>query len=815
MPEDNQSEKWLAAVRKAIENNDEHAWGRVKLMVVGQGAAGKTSTVRSLLGLPFDTAHASTEVADLHRTRAKDFAELPDDVGEFDMQVRKAAMRRLRPLAEPKHKSLRRRVINSMQRSLSRATSSFSLLAATSNSSLPTVEAISSTPMLSEEETARRFELTSEDQEFLQSSYTSNAKLDFDVSFTIWDYGGQEVFYALHHIFLTDNGLYLVVFDMAELKSPDGQGEAIRTLKFWLKSIRLHAPYAPIALIGTHLDQIDKADLSVISSIIRNKVQIVEYPQCMTGPKGRPFFPINNSAPDKDQIAELRKRIVNVALDQVYVREQVPLAWLKIYEDLMQCKKQYVLSSDVAYIAWQYGQKPGQVSEMLRYFHEAGVVVYLEASEELQHIVVIDPQWLLDKLARVIADDAHVESIYETGELVEAGLEAEFVEMRRKAIATRRLLEFLWNDEEVDYLIAFMRENMLLSTWDFNPRETTYLISGLISDMMEPIDTSRFTAGCVCELDFSSTFLPTGVFQRLVAQCAHYSTRPEVRGDWPLTTPKVGRDSARMAFGQNNFVIEVIDNRIRFRIHERATAPAMVIKFLVSMFRQQQQSFFSKLSWDLYLCSTKGDWALYSKIEGDRQSNQKFSESVDGVFVDLSDYESFFDEKVGRLDTDEDGLVVPHYDIPPLIANEKTHLFLSHIEKTGGSIAEALEEKLSRRGLKVWLSQKFQGNLNRASMVRGVKETHIFVLILTKDVFSSAAVCDELQTAITEEKNIVLVHESETHREGYFPIVEYKPLLPSFCRTLLDDINSMPIRRRYYEEEAFLKEFIRRCIQPY
>ena len=31
------------------------------------------------------------------------------------------------------------------------------------------------------------------------------------VTFSVWDFGGQRVFYALHHAFLTRHGVYLVV----------------------------------------------------------------------------------------------------------------------------------------------------------------------------------------------------------------------------------------------------------------------------------------------------------------------------------------------------------------------------------------------------------------------------------------------------------------------------------------------------------------------------------------------------------------------------------------------------------------------------
>ncbi|GBG16351.1 Leucine-rich repeat serine/threonine-protein kinase 1, partial [Hondaea fermentalgiana] len=111
---------------------------------------------------------------------------------------------------------------------------------------------------------------------------------DEEISFTIWDYGGQEVFYALHHLFLTQYGVYVLVFDMRELlgkehfedileeeevEKLDSQEEALETLCFWIDSIRLHAPNVKIAIVGTYLDEVPSLEQhKEIDQILRTKV---------------------------------------------------------------------------------------------------------------------------------------------------------------------------------------------------------------------------------------------------------------------------------------------------------------------------------------------------------------------------------------------------------------------------------------------------------------------------------------------------------------------------------------------------------------
>ena len=52
-------------LRDAIMNGDSMAWMRSKLMLVGEGRAGKTSTLRSLLGQVFNENQQSTIGADM------------------------------------------------------------------------------------------------------------------------------------------------------------------------------------------------------------------------------------------------------------------------------------------------------------------------------------------------------------------------------------------------------------------------------------------------------------------------------------------------------------------------------------------------------------------------------------------------------------------------------------------------------------------------------------------------------------------------------------------------------------------------------
>jgi GTPase SAR1 family protein len=65
----------------------------------------------------------------------------------------------------------------------------------------------------------------------------------------IWDFAGQDIYYAVHQLFLSPNALYLVVWDIRR------RPEEAR-VSFWLNSIQTRAPNAAVVLVGTHVDAI-------------------------------------------------------------------------------------------------------------------------------------------------------------------------------------------------------------------------------------------------------------------------------------------------------------------------------------------------------------------------------------------------------------------------------------------------------------------------------------------------------------------------------------------------------------------------------
>ncbi|GBG16243.1 Hypothetical Protein FCC1311_117182, partial [Hondaea fermentalgiana] len=108
-----------------------------------------------------------------------------------------------------------------------------------------------------------------------------------------------------------------------------------------------------------------------------------------------------------------------------------------------------------------------------------------------------------------------------------------------------------------------------------------------------------------------------------------------------------------------------------------------------------------------------------------------------------------------------------------------------------------MEEKLKNRGLKVWFDQESQGNLAEDAMRRGIRASKCYLLFLSKTVFEGA-VRMELETALQEEKPVLLVHESDPDRFGFDTISNYIKSAPDAAKHLFRETESMPFQRRHY-----------------
>eukprot|EP00924_Labyrinthula_sp_SR-Ha-C_P000225 snap_masked-scaffold_25-processed-gene-0.26-mRNA-1 protein AED:1.00 eAED:1.00 QI:0/0/0/0/1/1/3/0/647 len=253
---------------------------------------------------------------------------------------------------------------------------------------------------------------TVSDETFVEGLKTNSVVFNSnDVYFRVYDFGGQEIFSSVHHIFMNSNSLYFLVFNMTKISEYD-----LFRLKFWCESILRNTEKAPVIFIGTYLRRykrknIKDTNLEIIQNKLQNFVESLSSELNILKNDMNIFFPIENSNLDsqekkdiKDKIKSLvsgaarinKENFLNFRIGTAQIlfldncREQTNIMTLKEFEDK----------------SYSCGFEYWEVEEMLQIYSKAGLICYflnldLEADE---NFIFFAPSYLAQALGKFIRD---------------------------------------------------------------------------------------------------------------------------------------------------------------------------------------------------------------------------------------------------------------------------------------------------------------------------------------------------------------------------------------------------------------------------
>mmetsp|Transcript_5464 Transcript_5464/g.7228 ORF Transcript_5464/g.7228 Transcript_5464/m.7228 type:complete len:623 (+) Transcript_5464:1359-3227(+) len=498
----------------ALKGNEKAEFTRLRVMFVGQGKAGKSATVRSILGKKFNEEWDSTVGADVSESviSGSKWGDSKDKI-DFASALAVKMMNRHKEMKSSSPKRIEKSPVVAPLPSSSKT--EMNNTETTKGDQLQNKGHKRNSSVKNDQPKKRPQEdiIREYDEELILEAHERKN----DLALSLWDFGDQEVFYTMHHIFLTKTGIYVLVFDMRELLELVTREEAKKYLRFWLRSINMHAPQAPLLLVGTFCAEIQSEIRGVdrirgVDKILRELSK--QFTSQIVANDNLVFFPIDNR--EKLNIQELRKAIEFTARNDRAMKQEVSIRWMAFLDELLSHKKSksyLTMNGDVSHIASKFGLSRQEQEMALGLFHERGLIIHLTATETLRNIVIIKPQWIIDALGKVIRDSSiHVDiSEYERDGLLD---DAQL--LFEEGIASRDLLGYLWNYDQTEFFIDLMKRTMLMSDY----RNDCFLIPSLLKENkdMGAVDTR-------CVVDFSTTFLPHGVFQRLVCLCVEYVSR--------------------------------------------------------------------------------------------------------------------------------------------------------------------------------------------------------------------------------------------------------------------------------------------------
>ena len=233
------------------------------------------------------------------------------------------------------------------------------------------------------------------------------------IRFSVFDYGGQAVFYPLHQLFLTANSIYIIVFALTDLLrgSAAAQAEAREHVAHWIESVVVHTlnaetqNTAAVFFVGTHRDQVSSPeDHDATSRIVHElidergsgRLRIVPNLKGVgqRGVTSHQMFVIDNTAGASDSVlVDLRAAIETTARAEAYVTQLKPASWLK-FADLVRAEvpkgSSYMGLQEAAAVALSVGIPQRDVEPLLLFLHQSGLLVWF-AEPALRDVVILDP----------------------------------------------------------------------------------------------------------------------------------------------------------------------------------------------------------------------------------------------------------------------------------------------------------------------------------------------------------------------------------------------------------------------------------------
>lgn len=703
----------IQAPKKALEDALSSAkgpWRRSKLMVIGQGRAGKTATVRSLLGQKFLEEWNSTVGAELTQTKTRAgkgkggwMAMNQGDIEKYDNEFLTEL------LVNEAGANLTKMRENKLQRQENTPPIESTVV------SQPGSQGLSEAPT-GPDLSQINIKVADIIKKLSDDVVLETARSYRDqVIFSIWDYGGQKVFYTLHHLFLTKYGIYLLVFNMEEVYeafqvAPDSTPrkeaaeDPIEYMSFWLNSCTLHAPNAPILLVGTNLDKMKSESVSAVDSYLKktffsgNKYPQVLHRAGTDNAAGPCFFPVDNK--HRVGVEELRNTVFDCTAKQDYVNYKVPVFWLSVLDEmnasqtgtsrsflrLQQVNDIFQKETGILLASQDSASKEAKASKlvksMLAFFHELGVIVHFTSSTVLEDLVILSPQWVLEAMSQVIRDgQLHMFSTEEMEELKKAALAEDASRMLKQAIVSRDLLEFLWkksrflvnqntnvsrerlelkNVNLAEFFIQLMKKTLLLSEWTHRSKassltsmESYYLVPSLLPLSTEAASLQQIAAlkeayTCYCVYDFRQSFLPTGLFQRVVCLSVEYSAS---NMNWDTAeVPELYDDFAKLMLEKDLVVlIEAKSEEMIVYVKDNVAAASTCLKIIDAIVTKIKNDVMGNgLRWEQHL-GTKNSPELIPYAKAKQQKLSPWfgapvatpSSSGGGAIIDI---DTFLDE---------------------------------------------------------------------------------------------------------------------------------------------------------------------------
>lgn len=202
------------------------------------------------------------------------------------------------------------------------------------------------------------------------------------IHLSVWDFAGQHIEHATHQFFLTENAIYLILWNARQ-----GPESGKHDLWYWLELLRMRVRNPKFLLVATHTEHTPPdINLSTIKKI---------YPGC----EGN--FPVELE--NLKGVDPLQTKILELAAESPSLRAEWPPEWLSVRDEVRKIGKPYM--TPVAFDSLMKKKQvtqPVEQKDLAGQLHNLGEILCYQERDELSRLVILNPEWVTELIALVV-----------------------------------------------------------------------------------------------------------------------------------------------------------------------------------------------------------------------------------------------------------------------------------------------------------------------------------------------------------------------------------------------------------------------------
>jgi internalin A len=305
----------------------------------------------------------------------------------------------------------------------------------------------------------------------------------------IWDFGGQDVYYPVHRFFITENSVFVLLASTRQNH---------HNFDYWIPTIYQFGGKSPIILGQTCHDgnKFSWNDLGVyLSNSNFNIIKTLE----------TPYYELN--LPNNNEgLSQIKHVISNQILNLPRYGRGVPKSWVIVRFLLAEEAKETACISFEKYkvICLAASQvsfnKLSDFTDCCRFLHDIGVVLWYSAIDELKNWVILQPEWAMNAVYKII-DDSEIQT--RRGNIIDEDF-------------TR-----LWNENFYDDKHSILKSMLEVFKIAFPKKHIKgdYIIPARLLSMP---NEKKWTNERCLRLEYRYEFMPRGLVNQVSAELSRY-----------------------------------------------------------------------------------------------------------------------------------------------------------------------------------------------------------------------------------------------------------------------------------------------------